>query len=199
MKQLSEEELKEYIDTFEKLISIIPEPRQSKIKAMLDGPIGAEYFTSPASSKEEFHSSYPGGLLVHSLNVVKNLNKIASALAPGKYDKAQIAFVGLFHDFGKVGDGVEPYYIMQKSDWHLKKGINYEINDKCLRMPNAERGLYLLQKHDIELTPEEYVAIRTNDGQYDQGNIGYKGNYLELPMFVHWADLYSCAAEKAGD
>ncbi len=176
----------------------IPEPRLSLVRNMLKGPVGDEYFTAPASSREEYHFCFPGGLAAHSLNVVRNLRKLADALSPGKYDVGTLLFVGLFHDLGKAGDGVKPAYVPKDSDWHRKQGMLYEINKNCLGMPNSERGLYILQNQGITVSSDEYMAIRLNDGQYALENGPYKMKEPELALLVHWADRWSCEEEKSG-
>lgn len=197
-KQPTEEELAKNINRVKKLVALMPEPRQGLVDVMLKGPVGDEYFVAPASSREEFHSCYPGGLVQHSLNLVIYLKKLAEALCPGRYADHQLAFVGLFHDLGKVGDGENPYYLPNQSDWHRNKGMLYEINKACAYMPTSERGLYILQKQGIELSSDEYLAIRLNDGQYDDTNKAYRMKEPELALLVHWADMWSCQQEKLG-
>jgi hypothetical protein len=190
------DELMKKVETFNTLVSIMPDDRCKQVKKMMENL--PEYFTAPASSKLEFHSCYPGGLLVHSLNVVKNLRKISETLCPGKYSDATVAFVGLFHDLGKAGDGNEPMYVPNPSEWHREKlGAMYEINKNLQFMPNSERGLYVLQKFGVQVTDEEYLAIRLNDGQYPPENKPYGMREPDLALLTHWADLWSCKQEKS--
>lgn len=195
--KLSEEQILGNKDVIEKLIAQFEEPRKSKILALLEGFIGDEYFTAPASAREDYHSAYPGGLAEHSLRVVKNLRLVAKALAPDKYSLPVLDFVGLFHDLGKTGDGIEPYYIPNPYEPGRKRGYIYEINKDCVHMPTQERSLYLLQKHGIELTTDEYLAIRLHDGQYDPSNKNYAMNEPDLALLVHFADRWSCSQEKS--
>lgn len=197
-KQLSEEQLKNNVDQFWKYIIIMSKERRLQLKKMFDEApsILETYFTAPASSREEFHNCFPGGLLDHSLNVTRNLKRLADTLCPHKYTDDVLAFVGLFHDFGKIGDGSFEYYIPNESDWHRKKGMLYETNKDCVQMPTSERGLFVLQNHGVLLTSEEYLAIRLNDGQYDETNKFYKMKEPELALLVHWADMWSTFSEK---
>ena len=198
-KQLTNEQILKNQEITMKLVNKFPTGRREQVIDMLGGKVGEVYFTAPASSKEEFHACYTGGLCQHSLNLVLNLKKLSDALCPGKYNQATLSFVGLFHDLGKVGDGVHEYYIPNPSDWHRNKGMLYEINKKCVYMPTSERGLYILQKYEIKLSDEEYLAIRLNDGQYDDTNKNYKMKEPELALLVHWADMWSCKQEKSED
>lgn len=181
----------------EGIFDLFPENRRALVQKMFD-VVGSIYFSAPASTKVEFHSCYPGGLAQHSLNVTKNLKKLAAAMCPGRWDDATLAFVGLFHDLGKVGDGLSPYYVAKESDWHRKQGILYEVNPECLYAPTSERGLYLLQKFGIMISHEEYCAIRLNDGQYAEENKPYRMKEPDLALLVHWADVWSTKQEKAG-
>lgn len=182
-----------------KLIDKLSEPRRKLVIDMLEGDIGSVYFTAPASSRKEFHGCFPGGLCQHSLNVVSNLKLLSETLCPKQYDNATLIFVGLFHDLGKVGDGVEEYYLPNQSDWHRNKGMLYEINKSCVYMPTSERGLYILQKHGIELSSDEYLSIRLNDGQYDDTNKSYRMKEPPLSILVHFADRWSTEQEKSSE
>lgn len=196
MKQLTDEEMTRNVEMVTKLLEKLSGPRKEKVREMMSGKVGEIYFTAPASTREEYHSAYPGGLAVHSLNVVANLHKLCKALCPGKYADETIIFAGLFHDLGKVGDGEQEYYLPHHSDWHRKQGMLFEVNQKCVSMPTSERGLYILQKAGIELSSDEYLAIRLNDGQYDQTNKAYAMKEPDLALLVHWADMWACKQEK---
>ncbi|HEU5118865.1 MAG TPA: hypothetical protein VFT74_19890, partial [Isosphaeraceae bacterium] len=192
----SDEDKAKNVELVFKLVDRLPEPRRTKVKTLLEGQFGEYYFTAPASSREEFHSCYPGGLVVHSLNVIANLRKVAMALCPGRYGDPTLIFVGLFHDLGKAGDGRVERYLPNPSEWHRSKGMLYEVNKDCSYAPTAELGLYVLQKNGIEMDFEEWAAIRLNDGQYDENNRGYRMKEPDLALLLHFADLWSTVREK---
>lgn len=196
MKQPSEEDKEKNVAIVMKMVEKFPEPRRTRVKEMLDSQVGLSYFTAPASSRDEYHYAFPGGLVAHSLNVVANLKKLCDSLCPGKYDSVTIMFVGLFHDLGKTGDGSEEAYIPNRSQWKRDNGSPYEMNKDCVYMPSSERSLYLLQKNGVELDSDEYVAIRLNDGQYVKENEPYRLKEPELALITHWADMWSLRQEK---
>jgi len=199
MKQLSEEEILANQKLVMKMVAkaTATDPRWKLVDDMLKGPVGDEYFMAPGSSKLEFHDCFVGGLCYHSLNVFKALRKLVDALAPGEYTPETLLFVSLFHDLGKVGDGKEPYYVPEESQWHREKlGKMYSINQKCVQMPTSERGLFILQAAGIELTADEYLAIRLNDGMYPPENKSYGMHEPKLALLVHWADRWDAGAEK---
>jgi len=193
---LTEKQLEDIINVTEGLIEALDEPRRSQVKAMfLD--INEIYFTAPASGRTDFHGCYPGGLADHNLRVTKNLLKIADALAPKRYAKNQLVFVGLMHDLGKVGDPPVPLYIPNPSDWHRNKGMLFESNKGLPYMPICDRTMYLLQKYGITLRDEEYTALRISDGPYEKSNEKYGMKEPDLAILLHFADRWACAQEKA--
>lgn len=195
MQRLSEEAVQKNREIIEKLIEGFHTGRRESVQDMMKD-VGLEFYTAPASQREEYHNCFPGGLADHSLRVVKNLRTLAGALAPGKFELSVLNFVGLFHDLGKVGDGDEPYYVPHPSEWHRKQGMLYEINKKCVFMPSAERGLYVLQLYGVTLTSDEYLAIRLNDGMYEETNRKYGMKEPDLALLVHMADRWACTQEK---
>jgi hypothetical protein len=198
-KQVSAEELQKTMDSIMKLVSRLPSPRKEKVREMLDGPVGEQYFLAPASSREDYHNCFPGGLAAHSLSVVNNLKRISDVLAPDQYSNSTIIFVGLFHDLGKVGDGVVPNYVPNPNEYGRRRGFLYEINKECAYAPNAERGLYLLQKHGIEVSMEEWAAIRVSDGQYVEENRSFAMREPDLGILLHFADLWTTRREKTSN
>ena len=65
-----------------------------------------------------------------------------------------------------------------------------------------DRGLFLLQQHDISYTFNEMVAIQTHDGLYDDANSKYLKTFLpeqkprtSLPYILHQADLMAARIE----
>ena len=186
------------VEIVNKLIVSFDSDRCKKVLKMLDGPIGEEYFLAPASSREDYHACYPGGLCQHSLNVVKYLKSIADALCPGRYDDKTLAFVGLFHDLGKAGDGMTRRYVPNESRWHRERGMLYErFPPKEMEWTtHADGSIYVLQKNGIILSHEEWVAIKTHDGLYRDENKPYRHNNPNLALLLHWADMWSCMSEK---
>jgi hypothetical protein len=200
MTRLNEEKIAENMEIVKRMVSQWPEPRRRLVSKMLIGQVGEEFFTAPASVREEYHNCFPGGLCDHSLRVVENLKSVEAALCSNERTRRPhhlLEFVGLFHDLGKVGDGSHPYYLPNPDEWQrAKRGVIYITNRECAYMPTSERGLFVLQKHGIELSVDEYLAIRLNDGQYDDTNKNYRMKEPDLALLVHFADRWATQQEK---
>jgi hypothetical protein len=197
MGKLSDEQIEKNKAIIEKLFETFPENRRRYVKDMFEGPVGLEYFTAPASSQLRFHNAFPGGLTDHSLRVAKNLRSLARAWCAERFPQPTLDFVALFHDFGKAGDGVHPYYIPNPNEWGRSKGFIYEMNHECVYMPSAELGLFVLQQHGVVLSSDEYLAIRLNDGMAEEANRRYSMKEPDLALLVHMADRWACSQEKS--
>lgn len=181
------------------LIKSIPDDeRREGIEQFFDGPVGEQFLVAPASSRRHFHNAFPTGLLAHSLGVVSNLIKLADALAPNRWERQRLIFVGLFHDIGKAGTAGHPYYTVVSERWRRERGEFYEVSQDEW-MPSAEKGLYILQQHGITLDHEEYMAIRLNDGMGPVENKPYAMKEPPLALLLHWADHWTMVQEKEAD
>jgi len=162
---------------------------------------------TPASSKLAFHSAYPGGYIDHVLRV---LQSTVDMMKLWKKNGAEIDFTQeelimsvLSHDLGKIGDlpNGKEYYIDNDSQWHIeKRGEIYKFNDKLGFMKIQDRSLYILQQLGVELTENEYLAIKTHDGCYDPGNVSYfsfsNGMNITLPYILHLGDFTAAFIEN---
>lgn len=194
---MNENKVLENVELLNRLIEMLPDGRREKMKAMFDGPVGTAFCIAPASSKAHYHECYPGGLLQHSLNVVKNLTKMTNALCPGKYPKEQVVFVALCHDLGKAGDGEQEHYVQTTERWKKDRGELYQMNTAFVPwMTVNDRTVWLLQKYGVEVTADELLALKLADGQYEKSNEPYKSREPELALLLHWSDHFAMRQEK---
>jgi hypothetical protein len=132
---------------------IVREPLQNLCRKVED-----RLASCPASTKTEYIGAFLGGLVWHSLNVLKtmkDLNKIYEA----KYNPDTLILVSLFHDIGKIGDEEEDYYLPNQSDWHKKNGILYEINKDLPNTSVQTRTIWWLNNNNVPLSEYELHAI----------------------------------------
>lgn len=158
--------------------------------------LGERLALAPASSRKEHHSAFPGGLVFHSLQVLGNAMRLTGAFG-WKVPKESLILVCLFHDLGKVGDEKNDYYVVQTDAWRSKNlGEEYTYNKELQYMTVPDRSLYLCQKFGLQLSVEEFVAIKIHDGQYADENSVYKFKEPMLADVVHLADLIAAKQEK---
>ena len=102
-----------------------------------------------------------------------------------------------------MGDEENESYIPQTDKWRREKlGEDYMFNKKVSFASVPDRGLFLLQSHNIQYSFNEMVAIQTHDGLYDEANTKYLKTFMpeqkprtSLPFILHQADLMSARIE----
>jgi hypothetical protein len=207
MKNLTEVQIQ---NNYQSLLATIEEyiesPRKEKLLKLYSDYSEILAF-APASGKESYHNCFIGGYIDHVLNVIKcgmivhegweRMGQIDS------YTTEELVFALLNHDLGKIGLDQDPYYIPNPSDWHKKnQGAIYTQNPKLNFMTVPDRGLFLLQQYGIECTFNEWIAIKTHDGLYDDANKAYLMSYSDdgklrsnLSYVVQQADTMAARIE----
>ena len=112
------------------------------------------------------------------------------------YTTEELVFSAINHNLGKFGDEQNESYIEQTDQWRRDKlNETYMFNDRLEYMTVPDRGLYLLMSNGIEYTKNEFLAIRTHDGLYEDANKPYYISHAKesklrthLPILLHHAD-----------
>ena len=194
----------EIASNFEKYRSFLEKiGDRSEAALNLVDKLGEQLALCPASSRKEYHSAYPGGLVEHSLRVLSNALKIVKAFG-WNIPKESLIVSCLLHDIGKVGlandDGsVSDYYVPQDSDWHREKlGEMYKYNKDMQYMTTPQRSVHMCQQFGLRLNTDEYLSILLNDGFVLDENKPYCLKTSPLVYTVMTADYISTMQEKPG-
>jgi hypothetical protein len=185
----------------------IEKPRQQKLLDFY-GKYQERIMFMPAAHKKEYHSAFPGGYVDHVNRVVRCAIKQAELWKSEGCDMStftteELIFSAINHDLGKMGDSEHESYIPQTDKWRKDKlGEDYMFNKTLAFASVPDRGLFLLQEHDIKYTFNEMVAIQTHDGLYDVANEKYLKGYMveqkprtSLPFILHQADMMAARIE----
>ena len=163
-----------------------------KLLEYLTSP-ASDFFTAPASTK--FHSSAPGGLLQHSLNVYDCLTSYyASArrkelLGVADVSDETIAVVSLLHDICKVNVYKESKRNVKDENGSWKQVPYYEYKDE-LPYGHGEKSVYVISGF-MRLSREEAFAIRYHMGfsnEDDARNVGAAFEMFPLALALSIAD-----------
>jgi hypothetical protein len=117
----------------------------------------------------------------------------------------ELIFAAFHHDLGKLGDGKEPYYLPQTSEWHQKnKKEIFTHNPKLQYFDVTDRAFWLLNQYGITYTQKEQLGIHLADGLYNEATkkywMGYNEDFqlkTDLPHILHWADHMSTRIENS--
>lgn len=180
----------------EKMMELI----QGGNRIRLTGLMNSEgFWEAPASTKEEYHGAWPGGLADHTLSLVRHMAAMDEAWECG-LDPGQMVLVGILHDIAKAGVDGKPYYLAQESKWHQDKlGQKYKYNDSLPAMGQNTMSLYLAQKHGIILSTDEYQAIMGQDGLFsNEGKSVWESRRkpCKLAFVLHFSDWYTSAVHR---
>lgn len=204
---LSAEQIQENLEQFyQNIEQFISEPRKTKLLALYQSQEELLAF-APASSKASFHNSFSGGYVDHVNRVVEAALKVANLWAQMggaiTFTEEELVFSALNHDLGKLGIGGKPRYIPNDSEWHVKnQGANYKPNAELPFLPVQDNSLFILQSEGIQISVNEFIAIKIHDGLYDEGNKPFliSGNNesklrTSLPLILHQADMIASRVE----
>jgi hypothetical protein len=204
---LSAEQIQENLERFyQNIEQFISEPRKTKLLALYQSQEELLAF-APASSKASFHNSFSGGYVDHVNRVVEAALKVANLWAQmggaTTFTEEELVFSALNHDLGKLGIGGKPRYIPNDSEWHVKnQGANYKPNAELPFLPVQDNSLFILQSEGIQISVNEFIAIKIHDGLYDEGNKPFliSGNNesklrTSLPLILHQADMIASRVE----
>jgi len=194
LKSLSAEQISENWDKFCAWLDKTGE-RADACKA-LAMHFGERLAMCPASSKLKYHNAFAGGLIDHSLRVLKNAVLLKKTF---NWDVSNESLIicSLFHDIGKVGDLEKDYYVEQTSDWHRdKNGEIFTFNENISYMETPDRSVWLLQQFGVKLSRDEWLAIKLNDGYVYEPNRKYCMREGVLAHIIMTADYISTMQEK---
>jgi hypothetical protein len=207
MKLTAEQIQNNWVEFLVNIETYISSPRKEKLIEFYK-KYEERIILMPAAHKKEYHNAFPGGYIEHVNRVVKAALSL-SAVWEGfgadmsTFTQEELVFSAINHDLGKMGDEEHESYIPQTDQWRRDKlGEEYMHNKSIPFSSVPDRGLYLLQAHDIKYTFNEMIAIQTHDGLYDNANEKYLKTFMpetkprtSLPYILHQADLLAARIE----
>lgn len=200
------EQILENFEKHKKIITASLGDRSNQCLEMIES-LGDNYVMSPASGKSWYHNAFPGGYVDHVNRVVETSVKMmkfwASMGGTIDFTQEELVFAALFHDLGKIGDGVGAGYLEQTDNWRRDKmNEMYKPNPELDFMMIPDRSLYLLQKFGIQVSQKEYLGIKLHDGIFDDGNKPYFFSYnpdsrmrTNIVNILHMSDYMASKVE----
>jgi len=161
----------------------------------------------PASHKKAYHNCFPGGYVDHVIRVITASFKLLKVWQEigmqDTFTEEELFVSALNHDLGKIGSLEHVAVVPSTDEWRKKNlGEMYTFNTNNEYMTVPDRSLFLLQQAGIQLTTNEWIAIKTHDGLYDQANEAYLKGFMpetkprtSLPFILHQADLMAARIE----
>ncbi len=173
----------------EQFVALLKATGRKGIDQVISNLEALGFFTAPASTK--FHGNYAGGLLTHSMNVLKEAKLIResqialrSELA-AKLPMESIVIAALLHDVCKaeIYKQVKKFRKDAKGKWEEYSG--YEVNHSDFPVGHGEKSVIRLLCWGLEMTEDEILAIRWHMSGF------------EIPPGGSGMSNYSAANDKA--
>lgn len=150
------------------------------------------FLTAPCSGGN--HLAKEGGLLEHTVNVMRCAEKLGAAwLGGAEYNKIHdsVMIAAALHDLGKCGQFGKAEYVPNI----LKNGKPsdskpFKRNPELLNVPHEVRSVAIATMF-IDLTEEEQHAILYHNGLYGPFRYEVQGNETPLYMLIHFADMWA--------
>ena len=188
MEKTVEDYKKEFIDIFNANI------KRDGANALLDYLQNqSDFFSAPASGRR--HSSFEGGLCLHSVNTYHRFkNNIILEYGENYQEKISdesIAIISLLHDVCKVNTYTVDYR-NQKVDGQWIQ-VPYFAYNNSLPYGHGEKSVYIISGF-MRLTREEAMAINWHMGGFDprvQATTDMSEAFMRFPSAVlfHVSDL----------
>jgi len=203
---LQAEDILKNFEKHKKIVDTYITDRKDSVLAMLDS-LGDNYVMAPASGRSWYHNAFAGGYVDHVNRVVEYAVKQSRLYqemgGTVDYTDEELVFAALFHDLGKIGDGVKPNYLPQTDKWRQDKlSEMYTFNPDLDFMLIPDRSLFILQSFGIKVSQKEFLAIRLHDGVFDKANEAYFFSNVEssrqktsIISVMHSADFLASKVE----
>lgn len=178
-------------------------------KTMMDWLESIGYFLAPAAVKH--HGNYPGGLLMHSIEVAEQLVNITKSMGLEWDRKDSPLIVGLLHDLCKVDE----YYFETEEEARLfvldrpvhtgKSSWKPAYNKNQMYKGHAGKSIDLINRFAMEhpgkfyLTPQEEMCIRFHMGAFTASEEWkYYSEACRMDANVLWTHTADMLASSRG-
>jgi hypothetical protein len=161
----------EWIDKY------IPQKRATVLKEFF-GVRELTLSSSPYSIKQGGVGAYPGGWIVTVNKMIECalvLNKVWERFdSEVKYSPEELVFSAIMCEIGKLGTNDQPFFLVNDNDWEVKnRGLLFKYNRVGYNMKYSDKALYILQENKIEISQNEYLAIKLYNSMRDEENSHY--------------------------
>ena len=176
-----------YCDDKERFVSILRATNRAGIANVIAGLEELGFFMAPASTR--FHGSFPGGLMLHSLNVYDQAVLLRDAELKVRPDLANvltddtIAIAALLHDVCKAEVYKEVEKFRKDKDNQWEKYKTYTVDYSFMPLGHGEKSVIRLLRWGLEMTDAEVLAIRWHMQAFDlSDSLEARASYSQASM-----------------
>ena len=183
-----------------RFIDILKATKRENIDYVIEDLEELGFFEAPASVKN--HNNYPGGLVVHSLNVydmAMELRQSAIRMRPDLeplLHPDSIAIAALLHDVCKADIYRKVTRARKNEVGQYEKFDEYSVTYENFPVGHGEKSVIMLLRSGLDLNDDEILAIRWHMGAWsvnphsfeEDRNYRDAQKYSPLVALIHSAD-----------
>ena len=147
------------------------EAARKRTQKCIDWLRGTDFYSAPAST--QYHESFPGGLALHTLKVVQQVQYLSKLHAFTSVNYAEAILCAIAHDWCKIGK-YEMYLKNVKNEetgqWEKQPGYKYKEQE--IPLGHGETSLYILQRF-APVSIEMACAVRWHMGAWQVHQTAY--------------------------
>lgn len=182
---MSEEEIKKLWNIF---VDLLRKTKREGIEELIEWLDSTDFKFAPAST--QYHSSYQGGLLKHSLDVYYHMYDFKNFIDFFELSEDTIILTSLLHDICKVNTYVVS--VRNKKDENGKWiQVPYYEWDDIEPIGHGCKSVMLMYEHGVKPTKTERAMIVNHMGFSVPDDRKYAGNLFgrcPQSLILHWAD-----------
>lgn len=182
---------KAIFDNWEKFKELLLSTNRLNIDKIIKWLDETDFKFAPAST--QYHYSFRGGLLAHSLDVYYHMFDFKSMINLFNLSKETIIITALLHDICKVNVYKTDYRNVKDENGQWIKVPVYKFED-VEPLGHAEKSIITIMSMGVPLTQQEIYMIRNHMGfsnGEDERRVSKNFTYYPESLILHFADMSS--------
>lgn len=182
---------------WEEYISELKKVRRRGMKKLIEWLESSDLKTAPASTR--YHGNYEGGLVEHSLNVLKMSRHQKSLIKLFNVKDSTLVVTALLHDLCKVNYYKEEQAWRKDDRGNWESYIRYGVED-YFPIGHGEKSVILAQKF-IPLTDVEIAMIRNHMSfaRDEMNEVSRLFSIFPESIILHQADMMATYIVESDD
>lgn len=181
---MEDKQIFEMWELFKSLLNSTGRP----VKNLIDWLDTTDFKFAPAST--QYHNSFRGGLLKHSLDVYYHMYDFKSFIDLFEIPNETIIITSLLHDICKVQCYDTAYRNVKNEQGDWIKTPYYTFNEKEA-LGHGDKSVMLMYEYDLKPTKLERAMIRNHMGfsnGEDERRVSKLYSQCPQALILHWAD-----------
>ena len=179
---------KEIFDNWEYFKSLLRKTGRQNIEQLITYLDNTDFKFAPAST--QYHNSFRGGLLKHSLDVYYHMYDFKPFINYFQIPEDTIILTALLHDICKVNCYKVSYRNVKNEEGHWVQSPYY-VWDELEPLGHGEKSVIMCLENGVMLNKIEQAMIRNHMGfSQDEDKRRISALFTNCPqsLLVHWSD-----------